>query len=484
MQRLRIGIERLLLLLFSLLRRVFLLQGLAAGCACVGAFALVPADPPAWLRNAMASALLLSGMLFAAGLLLIAVRRWRVPDANPRVEAGSPWPPVLAATLLGLAMLAGIAGSGLPSLWRVIASALDAAGFWDEWARGGANSGMVMLPLMVMLVVPVLVTAATLFAIAFPVTLLPLLALRSGLFPTLLAMGAVCQVALVGTGWLSATALSQLAERVLAAMAADADAEMLVVANELKSAVATLVRTATALLAPTAGLLTWLAYLRPTGPAAAWFAEAGSTVRTEPVVARPPPPWTTAETSARARRARIGLAMLGVLMLVWWAADALRTRASYLSSEPSPGARLEAAPSTVRIRFRAELDPASSIDLTRLGNGAPGSGLPLDIAVVRRLASDDPQRRTLEAIPAPLSAGLYQVSWRALPAGGGVPRYGSYSFGLGMPVPVETRSSPHSLTERDEGARGRRHTLLGGLLLVVLGGILPRLLPGGTPARP
>jgi methionine-rich copper-binding protein CopC len=174
--------------------------------------------------------------------------------------------------------------------------------------------------------------------------------------------------------------------------------------------------------------------------------------------------------------------MLGVLMLVWSAVDALRTRASYLSSQPAPGASLEAAPSTVRITFRAELDPASSIGLTRLGNGAPGSGLPLDIAVVRRLASDDPQRRTLEAIPAPLSSGLYRVSWHAFPAGGGVPRHGSYSFGIGRPVPVDTPSSTHSLTDRDADARGRRHTLVGGLLLVVLGGFLPRL--SRTPPRP
>lgn len=476
MRLLRAGIERLLLLLFGMAQRAFLLQGVAATCAWTAAIALAPADPPAWLRRAMTSTLLLSGAFLVAGLLLIAVRRWRVPDANARIEAAWPWPTLLAISLLASAILAGLAGSGLPPLWSAIANRLDAVGFWDEWARGGANSGLVMLPLMASLVVPVLVTASALFAMALPVGLLPLLAGRSRLFPTLLAMGAVCQVALVGTGWLSTRALSQLAEQALAAMAASGDAEVLAVASDLEHAIGALIRTATALAAPTVGLLAWLAYLRPTGPAAAYFAEDGITVRAEAVVA---PATRSLEPTARARSARFGLAALGVLLLVFSGADVLRTRASYLSSQPAPGTSLEVAPSAVRVTFRAELDPASSIRLTRLGN-ASGSDLPRDIAIVRRLASDDPLRRTIEAVPTPLSSGLYRVTWQALPAGGGVPRHGSYSFGIGAPVPEDTPSITHSLQDRDSGSRSRRHTILGGLLLLVLGGLLPRLSPGGV----
>jgi hypothetical protein len=103
--------------------------------------------------------------------------------------------------------------------------------------------------------------------------------------------------------------------------------------------------------------------------------------------------------------------------------------------------------------------------------------LPRDIALVQRLASDDPLRRTIEAVPTPLSPGLYRVTWQALPAGGGVPRHGSYSFGIGAPVPVDTPGVTHPLTERDSGSRGRRYTIVGGLLLLVLGGLLPRLSP-------
>jgi len=477
MRLLRAGIERLLLLLFGMAQRVFLLQAVAAGCAWTAAIALAPADPPGWLRGAMTSTLLLSGAFLVSGLLLIAIRRWRVPNANVGVEAAWPWPTLLAISLLASVILAGLAGSGLPPLWSAIADRLDAVGFWDEWARGGAGSGLVMLPLMASLVVPVLVTASALFAMAFPVGLLPLLAARSRLFPTLLAMGAVCQVALVAAGWTSTNALSRLVEQVLAAMVASGDAEVLGVASELKGAIGALFRTATALAAPTVGLLAWLAYLRPTGPAAAYFAEDGITVRAEAVVAPAP---RSLEPTARARSARVGLAVLGVFMLVFSAADALRTRASYVSSQPAPGTSLDVAPSAVRITFRAELDPASSIDLTRLGNASSESDLPRAIAVVRRLASDDPLRRTIEAVPTPLSPGLYRVIWQALPAGGGVPRHGSYSFGIGAPVPVDTPSITHSLTDRDSGSRGRRHMFLGGLLLLVLGGLLPRLSPAGV----
>lgn len=500
MRLLGAGIERFLLLLFSMARGAFLLQGVAAGCACMAALSLAPADPPAWLRGAMASTLLLSGTFFISGLLLIAVRRWRVPDASVRGEAAWPWPTLLAISLLALTILAGVAGSGLPPLWSAISDRLDAVGFWDEWARGGTNSGLVMLPLMASLVVPLLVTASVVFAIALPVGLLPLLALRSRLFPTLLALGAVCQVALVAAGWISTHALSQLVEQGLAAMEASGDAEVLSLASELEGALGALFRTATALAAPTVGLLAWLAYLRPTGPAAAYFAEAGITVRAEAAVARARQPETTAprpqfaavttqaptgwaratgslEPTARARNARHGLAVLGILLLAYSGADALRTRASYVSSQPAPGSRLEAAPSAVRITFGAELDPASSIRLTRLGDASSGGDLPRDIAVVRRLASDDPLRRTIEAIPTPLSPGLYRVTWQALPAGGGVPRHGSYSFGIGAPVPVDTPGVTHSLTERDSGRRGRRSTIVGGLLLLVLGGLLPRLSP-------
>src|SRR5262245_9049243 len=137
MRLLRVAVERLLLLIFGMARRAFLLQGVAAGCAWISALALVRANPPAWLRGAMTSTLLLSGAFLVAGLLLVAVRRWRVPGAQIRIEAATPWPALLVLSLLASTILAGVAGSGLPSLWTALADWLQAAALRDESASGG-----------------------------------------------------------------------------------------------------------------------------------------------------------------------------------------------------------------------------------------------------------------------------------------------------------------------------------------------------------
>ena len=162
-------------------------------------------------------------------------------------------------------------------------------------------------------------------------------------------------------------------------------------------------------------------------------------------------------------------------MLLSGAADALRTRASYVSSQPAAGVTLAAAPAAVRVSFGAALDPASSLSITRMVLPPYTGEQPQEIEVSRRLAPDDPTSRTLEAVPSPLPAGLYLVRWQALPARGGVPRFGSFCFGVGVPVPADTAGQLYSLQDRDSGARGRRHTFAGGVLLLALGALAPRL---------
>ena len=164
-------------------------------------------------------------------------------------------------------------------------------------------------------------------------------------------------------------------------------------------------------------------------------------------------------------------------MLLFGAADALRTRASYVSSQPTPGVMLEHPPAAVRVSFGAALDPASSLSLTRLFLPPYTGEQPKDVEITRRLAPDDPTSRTLEAVPSPLRAGLYLVRWQALPARGGVPRFGSFCFGVGVPVPTDTADPTYSLQDRDAGARGRRHTFAGGALLLALGMLAPRFTP-------
>ena len=100
---------------------------------------------------------------------------------------------------------------------------------------------------------------------------------------------------------------------------------------------------------------------------------------------------------------------------------------------------------------------------------------PRVIEMSPRISPDDPEFRTIEGEPPPLTSGLYRVTWGALPAGGGVPRRGSFSFGVGLPVPADSPGTTHSLQDRDVGARNRRQTVVGGVLLLVLGGLLPWL---------
>jgi hypothetical protein len=94
------------------------------------------------------------------------------------------------------------------------------------------------------------------------------------------------------------------------------------------------------------------------------------------------------------------------------------------------------------------------------------------VGITGRLASDDTRGRTLEAIPASLSAGLYHVAWHALPARGGLGRHGSFSFGVGVPVPADTSGATHSLQDRDAGERGRQQVIGSGVLLLMLGALL------------
>jgi hypothetical protein len=61
-------IDRLLLWLFAVARRLFFLQGLAFGCAAAAAFAWTGTSAPSWAARALALCGLLSGAFVAAAL--------------------------------------------------------------------------------------------------------------------------------------------------------------------------------------------------------------------------------------------------------------------------------------------------------------------------------------------------------------------------------------------------------------------------------
>ena len=171
----------------------------------------------------------------------------------------------------------------------------------------------------------------------------------------------------------------------------------------------------------------------------------------------------------RGRYARWALAGFGVLMLLFWVIDSVRSRAAYVDSTPQPAASLAAAPPVIRVAFDHALQPASTVSLVYLPVVASENDIARDVEVVSRLASDDVNRRTLEAIPPRLGTGLYLVRWTAYPSpGGGVIGHGSFAFGVGVAVPPDSAGRTLSLTEGDSGRRGRRSALLGGVILLVL----------------
>ena len=167
--------------------------------------------------------------------------------------------------------------------------------------------------------------------------------------------------------------------------------------------------------------------------------------------------------------ARWALAGLGVLMLLFWVSDSQRPRAAYVASTPQPASSLTVTPPAIRVTFDHALGQASTISLVYLPVEASENDIARDVSVTSRLASDDGTQRTIEAIPPRLDTGLYLVRWTAYPSpGGGVIRHGSFGFGLRAEVPPDSEGRTLSLTERDSGRRGRRSTLLGGVILLVL----------------
>lgn len=70
---------------------------------------------------------------------------------------------------------------------------------------------------------------------------------------------------------------------------------------------------------------------------------------------------------------------------------------------------------------------------------------------------------------------LYWVTWKAVAARGRAERFGRLCFGVAMPVPAHImRDIPGALSERDGDERRRRAVLVGGVLLLALGALLPR----------
>jgi hypothetical protein len=275
MSLLHAGVERLLLTLLAAVRILCLLQGLAFATASVAVLAAAPPESPPWLRAIGLTAAMASATFVFTGVLLVMARRWPVAPMHQTAEPLWPWPAALGVSLVGVALLAALAASNLPSLWQMIGTQLEAIDFWSGVSRSDPYGGIVLLPIILALLVPALVSVAAVFAMAYPLALVLLMPARRPLFPTLLLMGALCQAGLVLSSWLSANMLARLAEQALVAMEASGDAEVLRVSADLRVARDVILSTATALAIPTLIILAWAAFLRPTGGAATHFAARG-----------------------------------------------------------------------------------------------------------------------------------------------------------------------------------------------------------------
>ena len=272
MSLLHAGVERLLLTLLAAVRVLCLMQGLAFATASVAVLAAASAASPPWLRAVGLTAAMASATFVVTGVLLVMARRWPAAPSRQTTVPLWPWLAALGVSLAGVALLAALAASDLPSLWLMIGTQLKAIDFWSGVSRSDPYGGIVLLPIMLALFVPALVSVAAVFAVAYPLALLLLMPARRPLFPALLLMGALCQAGLVLSSWLSASMLARLAGQGVIAMEASGDAEVLRLSGDLRVATDVIASTATALAIPTLIVLAWAAFLRPAGGAASHFA--------------------------------------------------------------------------------------------------------------------------------------------------------------------------------------------------------------------
>jgi len=175
---------------------------------------------------------------------------------------------------------------------------------------------------------------------------------------------------------------------------------------------------------------------------------------------------------------RAVLLFIGSVFLVFGTWDKLRPRARYESSSPTPGAVLPRNPELVTIQFsdaldrESEMSVVSTITLKPNGETVFEDGEPV---MVHGPSPENPRALNI-LMPGDKPPGLYWVRWRAVTVRGKAARFGSFCFGLQMPVPDHiTRETLGGFSERNDRERSHRAVLLGGILLVVLGVVFPKI---------
>jgi len=207
--------EYALRLLFAMARIGFLVLGLGLlGPALM--LRSIPEDPAyGGLTATIARSTLLTGVVFVgAGVLIVAARRLvpRIRPADVPARTGAPhrddWMWVTGPLMLGLAGVAGVASAELLRLWQEILVILDRLDFLKEAERAGVFSGLVVVPALAALSLPILEATAALFLTVVPVLLFALFTTRSVFFRRAFLVAVICQVALAVTGLAGAQATS------------------------------------------------------------------------------------------------------------------------------------------------------------------------------------------------------------------------------------------------------------------------------------
>ena len=183
--------------------------------------------------------------------------------------------------------------------------------------------------------------------------------------------------------------------------------------------------------------------------------------------------------------------VIRILFLVWGASmllvgvtDLLAPRARYVGSQPEPGSTLAAVPTEIVVTFSNELHPDSAIRVVSTVSLLP-SGEALytggeDVVAAAGLNPNDSSHRSLRAVLQPrLFDGLCRVDWSTMERRSRAERFGSFYFGVGMPVPAHLLGKTGRPFREDDASENeetsRRAALAGGVILIALGILLPRL---------
>ncbi len=257
--------------LFAIVRVACLMQGFALLATLLGA-PVVGQASSGWLQTTLDGLLRAGAVLFVTGLALFLARRHRLPTEAGTLVPKAVWPLALAASLVLLPVLAWLRSGDLALLWNQVSGLLGEAGFFEELERGGQGSGLIMLPILVALLVPILETVVVFFLVVVPPILLVPLAARSPRFPSLFSMLAATQTGLAVCSFAVAATLASLVGEVMTSMNASGDAEVIRAAEIAAQLLGLVDSTARGFVLPVLGHLVWVPFLLLTAAARRHFA--------------------------------------------------------------------------------------------------------------------------------------------------------------------------------------------------------------------